>query len=75
MEFEKVKEILSEKLNINTDKITEKTHLTKDLGLDSLDIFQLISEIEDTFGIEFTGEAAEKIKTVGDAVNYIRKSS
>lgn len=71
MVFEKVKEIIAEQMSISEDEITLETTFTDDLGADSLDLFQIISDLEDSFGIEFQNEDAEKIKTVGDAVNYI----
>lgn len=73
MEFDKIKEIISEQMSISEDKITMETTFTEDLGADSLDIFQIISELEEEFHIEFSNEDAEKIKTVGDAVNYIKE--
>ena len=72
MEFEKIRSIIAEQLSIDESKITEKTTFIEDLGADSLDLFQIISEIEDAFELEFTNEAAERVKTVGDAVAYIR---
>lgn len=71
MVFEKVKEIISEQMSISEDEINLDTTFADDLGADSLDLFQIISDLEDSFGIEFQNEDAEKIKTVGDAVNYI----
>ncbi len=71
MVFEKVKEIIAEQMSISEDEITLETTFADDLGADSLDVFQIISDLEDSFGIEFQTEDAEKIKTVGDAVNYI----
>jgi len=71
MEFKKIRTIIAEQLNIEEDKITPETSFINDLGADSLDIFQIISEIEDAFDLEFTNEAAERVKTVGDAVAYI----
>lgn len=71
MVFEKVKEIIVEQMSISEDEITLETTFADDLGADSLDLFQIISDLEDSFGIEFQNEDAEKIKTVGDAVNYI----
>ena len=73
-EFEKIRAIIADQMNISTDKITMETSFTKDLKADSLDIFQIISELEETFGMEFANEDAEKIVTVGDAVNYVRKA-
>ena len=70
MEFDKVKEIIAEQLGMSEDEITLETSF-EDLGADSLDLFQIISEIEEAFDIEFANDDAEKIKTVGDAVNYV----
>ncbi len=74
MEFEKVKEIIAEQMSISEDEITMETSFTDDLGADSLDIFQIISELEENFDIEFENDDAENIKTVGDAVEYIKKA-
>ncbi len=72
MELEKIKSIISEQMSISEDKISMETSFSDDLGADSLDIFQIISELEEEFNMEFSNEDAEKIKTVGDAVNYIK---
>lgn len=72
MELEKIKAIVAEQLGKDESEITENTNFTDDLGADSLDLFQIISEIEDAFDIEFSQEAGDNIKTVGDAVNYIK---
>jgi len=72
MEFEKIRAIIADQLGIDEDKIALETTFINDLGADSLDLFQIISEIEDEFELEFTNEAAERVKTVGDAVAYIR---
>lgn len=74
MEFEKVKQIIAEQMSISEDEITMETSFTDDLGADSLDIFQIISELEENFDIEFENDDAENIKTVGDAVEYIKKA-
>lgn len=73
MEFEKIREIISEQMSVDGEKITMETSFTEDLGADSLDIFQIISELEEVYDIEFISEDAENIKTVGDAVEYIKK--
>ena len=72
MEFDKVKEIVADQMGISEDDITMESSFIDDLGADSLDIFQIISELESAFDIEFENEDAENIKTVGDAVNYIK---
>lgn len=74
MEFEKIREVISEQMSIEQDKITMDTSFTEDLGADSLDVFQIISELEEVYEIEFESEEAENIKTVGDAVDYIKNA-
>lgn len=69
--FEKVKKIIEEGLETESEKITMDATFTDDLGADSLDIVELIMSIEDEFGIEVPDNAAEKISTVGDVVKYI----
>ena len=63
--------IIAEQLGISEAEITEETSFT-DLGADSLDLFQIISAFEEEFNIEFENEDVEKIKTVGDAIEYIK---
>ncbi len=75
MVLDKVKGIIAEQMSITEDKITAETSFANDLGADSLDIFQIISELEEEFDIEFSNEDAEKIKTVGDAVQYIENKT
>ena len=74
MEFEKLKKIIAEVLNIEPDEITMDTTFVEDLGADSLDIFQIIMGIEEEFDIEIPNEAAEQIVTVGDAVEQIKNA-
>lgn len=74
MEFEKLKEIIVEVLRCNADEITQDTTFVDDLGADSLDILQIIMGIEDAFDIEIDNEEAEKIATVGDAVEQIKNA-
>ncbi len=74
MEFEKLQNIIAEVLNVEPDEISMNTTFVDDLGADSLDIFQIIMGIEEEFDIEIPTEAAEKIVTVGDAVDQIKNA-
>ena len=75
MELEKLKRIIAEVMNIEVESITEDTSFVDDLGADSLDIFQIIMGIEETFDIEIDNDDAEKIVTVGDAVEQIKNAT
>ena len=72
MEFEKLKKVIAEVLNVDPDEITMETTFTEDLGADSLDVFQIIMGIEEEFDIEIPTEKAEKINTVEEAVELIK---
>ena len=72
MEFEKLKGIIADVLNVDEDEITMDTTFVDDLGADSLDVFQIIMGIEEEFDIEIAQEEAEKIVSGGDAVEAIR---
>ena len=74
MEFEKLKEIIAEVLSVDPDEVTLETTFTDDLGADSLDVFQIIMGVEEKLNIEVDTEAAEKLSTVGDAVELIKKT-
>ncbi|MCI9535494.1 MAG: acyl carrier protein [Lachnospiraceae bacterium] len=74
MEFEKLQGIIAEVLNVEADSITTETTFVEDLGADSLDIFQIVMGIEEEFDIEIPTDAAEKIVTVGDAVEQIKNA-
>ena len=74
MEFEKLQAIIADVLNVPKDDITPETTFVDDLGADSLDIFQIIMGIEEEFDIEIDNEEAEKITTVQDAVDQIKKA-
>lgn len=74
MEFEKLKKIISEVLNVEEDEITMETTFVDDLGADSLDLFQIIMGIEEEFDIEIANEEAENIVSVGDAVDQIKNA-
>ena len=75
MEFEKLQEIIAEVLNVDPEEITMDTTFVDDLGADSLDVFQIIMGIEEEFDIEISNEDAEKIVTVGDAVEQIKNAA
>lgn len=72
MVFEKIRKIMVEQLEVEESEITMETSF-EDLGVDSLDLFQIIIEIEEAFDIQV--EEAEKIKTVRDAVNYVEEKA
>lgn len=74
MEFEKIKAIIAKVLNVDENEITMETTFTDDLGADSLDVFQIIMGLEEEFDIEIANEDAEKIVTVGDAVEQIKNA-
>lgn len=74
MEFEKLKKVIAEVLNVDPEEITMETTFTDDLGADSLDVFQIIMGIEEEFDIEIANEDAEKIISVGDAVEQIKNA-
>ena len=75
MEFEKLKKIIAEVLNVDEEEITMDTTFVDDLGADSLDIFQIIMGLEEEFDVEIANEEAEKIVTVGDAVEQIKNAT
>ena len=72
--LEKMKELIADQLSIDADTITEESSFKDDLGADSLDVFQIIMGIEEEFDIEIDNEEAEKITTVQDAVDQIKKA-
>ena len=74
MEFEKMQQIIADVLSVDLDEITPETTFKDDLGADSLDVFQIIMAVEEEFNIEIPTEEAEKITTVGDAVEAIKNA-
>jgi acyl carrier protein len=68
---ERVKNIIVEQLGVEESQVTDTAKFVEDLGADSLDTVELVMALEEEFSIEIPDEDAEKIATVGDAVNYI----
>ena len=69
---EKVKEIIAKELGVERDKLTTEASFMEDLGADSLDTVELVMEFEKEFNIDIPDEDAEKMRTVGDALNYLK---
>lgn len=72
--FDKVKGIIVDQLGVSEDDVTTEATFLGDLGADSLDLVELIMALEEEFDIEIPDEDAEKLQTVGDAVDYIREN-
>ncbi len=72
---DKVKEIVSDELSVEDEKVTPQARFVEDLGADSLDVVELVMRFEEEFEIEIPDEDAEKITTVGEAVSYIEKKA
>ena len=72
MEFEKLKKVIADVLNVDPDEIGMDSTFVVDLGADSLDVFQIVMGIEEEFDIEIPAEEAEKIHTVREAVDMIK---
>ncbi len=70
--FERVSKIIVDRLGVEESKVTLDATFKDDLGADSLDVVELVMELEDEFGMQFSDEDSEKIVTVGDAVDYIK---
>ncbi len=70
---ERVKEIIVKQMGANKDQVTPETSFINDLGADSLDTVELVMELEDAFDVSIPDEDAEKMQTVGDAINYIKE--
>ena len=72
---ERVIDIVAEQLGVDKEKVTPDTSFVNDLGADSLDTVELVMELEEEFDINIPDDAAEKIQTVGQAVEFIEKAS
>lgn len=70
--MERVTKIIVDRLGVEESKVTPEATFKDDLGADSLDVVELVMELEDEFGLQFSDEDSEKIATVGDAVDYIK---
>lgn len=75
MVFEKIREIISEQLNISEEDVRLDTSFKDDLNADSLDIFQIIMAIEEEFDMEISNDDVEDIATVGDVVEFIKENN
>jgi acyl carrier protein len=73
--FNQISTIIGEQLGLDTGGLTEESDFIEDLGADSLDIVELIMELEEEFELEIPDEDAEQIATIGDAVQYIRENA
>ena len=72
---ERVVNIVAEQLGVEREKISRESNFVNDLGADSLDTVELVMELEEEFDINIADDAAEKIQTVGEAINHIEKGS
>jgi acyl carrier protein len=72
VEFDKIKEIIVEQLGVDEAEVKMEASFTEDLGADSLDIVELVMALEEEFDLQIPDEDAEKIRTVGEAVQYIK---
>ncbi len=70
---EKVIKIIAEKLNVSEDQVKPEASFVDDLGADSLDLVELVMAMEEEFGMEISDEEAEKPRTVGDVLNFVRE--
>ena len=69
---QKAKEIIAKELEVSTDQLTPDAKFIEDLGADSLDTVELVMALEEEFGLDIPDEEADKLKTVGDAMNYLK---
>lgn len=74
MVFEKIKTILSSQLDVDAEELSLETKIAEDLGADSLDVVEMLMSIESEFDVEIPDEEIEKLKTIGDVVDYIQNN-
>ena len=72
---DRVKEIIAKELEVDVKQLTPEAKFIEDLGADSLDIVELVMELEEAFGIDIPDEDADKLKSVGDALTYLKTST
>ena len=70
--LEKMKEIIADQLSVDADTITETSKFKEDLGADSLDLFELVMELEDEYSVEIPAEDLEKLTSVGEVMDYLK---
>lgn len=70
--LEKIRELLAEELGVEAEEITEATSFKDDLGADSLDLFELVTNIEEEYNIEIPAEVLEQLTTVGKVMEYLK---
>ena len=70
--LEKIKALLAEELGVNADEITAETSFKEDLGADSLDLFELVTNLEEEYNIEIPAEQLEEMTTVGKVIDYMK---
>lgn len=71
--LEKMKEIIADQLSVEADTITPASSFKEDLGADSLDLFELVMALEDTYSVEIPAEDLQNLLTVGDVMNYLKE--
>ena len=70
--LEKIKALLAEELGVNADEITAETSFKEDLGADSLDLFEVVTNLEEEYSIEIPAEQLEEMTTVGKVIDYLK---
>ena len=73
--LEKIRESLEEELNIDPEDVNEDSDFRDDLGIDSLDLFELVMNLENEYGVEFPAEELESLRTVGDVIDFLEKNN